>query len=296
MIITGSQALVRCLGNVRNPVDIDMFATQQDAEYFVRHALRQGIEKVDDSREDQGKLVIFGTNGAIIEVDTLDNLTNHALHDVMKRDSKDGLHAPLDWLYFLKMSHRYKKDSPHFMKTMVDIHLMRAAGAQLPKDSEELMLMREKDTYTNNLPVLAVGKDDFFKKTEEFYQYDHDDIHRAVAVRDVPAYTLYMQDGAQVMTNREKFFAQSEETRLLGVLEESYVLALERSLIPHSFIPDPRQAFNMALSKVCTSITGGWFREYSWENYFKVQQMYSLEFVGKFKTALKDGKIAAFQR
>ena len=30
----------------------------------------------------------------------------------------------------------------------------------------------------------------------------------------------------------------------------------------------------MALEKVCTSITSGWFREYAWENYHRVVHMY----------------------
>jgi len=32
--------------------------------------------------------------------------------------------------------------------------------------------------------------------------------------------------------------------------------------------------FEMALMKVCTSITSGWFREYAWENYQKVLDLY----------------------
>ena len=31
----------------------------------------------------------------------------------------------------------------------------------------------------------------------------------------------------------------------------------------------------MALMKVCTSITSGWFREYAWENYDKVLDLYN---------------------
>lgn len=30
----------------------------------------------------------------------------------------------------------------------------------------------------------------------------------------------------------------------------------------------------MALEKVCTSITSGWFREYAYENYYEVVAMY----------------------
>ena len=103
----------------------------------------------------------------------------------------------------------------------------------------------------------------------------------------VPAYTKYMKDGAQVMTSKDKFFAANEFVRLLGVYEESCVLALERSQIPHDFKPSPRYSFELALMKVCTSITSGWFREYAWENYDKVLDLYNElgedDYVQRFK-------------
>lgn len=296
MIITGSQALIRALGPIRKPIDIDMFATEHEALRFIRVQLGQGVKGRDESQIEDNKLILFGDKGAIVEVELISDALNKEIYDCMKHSSKDGLHASLDWLYFLKMSHRYKKDSKHFMKTMLDIHTMRQAGAKFPEVTYELFKRREKATYKNKLPSLNVVKEDFFKKTEDFYVYDHDTIHEAVAVDEVPAYTKYMGSGAQVMTSSEKFFSISERERLLGVIEESYVLALERSLIPNDFKPDPKKAFDMALEKVSTSITGGWFREYSWENYFKVQSMYNGNYVDKFHAANKAGKIKPFQR
>jgi hypothetical protein len=57
-------------------------------------------------------------------------------------------------------------------------------------------------------------------------------------------------------------------------MEETYVLALERSLIPFPGKMQPRDAFKLALQKVCTSITSGWFREYAWNNYRKALESY----------------------
>ena len=45
------------------------------------------------------------------------------------------------------------------------------------------------------------------------------------------------------------------------------VLTIERSLVPYPGKKTPEQAYLMALEKVCTSITSGWFREFVWENY-----------------------------
>lgn len=295
MLIVGSHALIRAIGPVRRPVDVDMFATAGEARSFMEKQMNQGIAKEDNPSET--KLILHGERGGIIEVDLISDPINLMIHDAMKRDFFcDGLHASLNWQYFLKMSHRFKKNSKHFMKTMQDINLMRSVGVQMPVDSEDLFKLREKATYDYGHPNLMVGKEDFFKKEETFYEYDHDDIHKAVAVEDVPAYTHYMKDGAQVMTSREKFDKCLPHVKLLGVLEESYVLALERSLIPFDFKPDPRMAFNRALEGVCTNITSGWFREFAWDNYFTVQKVYSPTYVLDFKEALKAGKIKEFQR
>lgn len=177
-------------------------------------------------------------------------------------------------LYAIKMSHRYKKNSPHFLKTMRDIQAMRAHGCEITEDLQEFYALRQKESYTYNHPKLDVTSKEFFAGDGVNYIYQHDSIHEAIAIESVPAYTYYMKDGSEVMTSREKFFACSDHTRLLGVYEESCVLALERSQIPYEFKPDPRKSFETALMKVCTSITSGYFREYAWENYDKVLDMY----------------------
>lgn len=89
------------------------------------------------------------------------------------------------------------------------------------------------------------------------------------------------------------FFAQPENIRLLGVLEESYVLAIERAIVPHN--TPPKKAFNIALSKVASSITSGWFREYAWENYDAVQALYSDDYVKRFQKAVENGIVRPYE-
>lgn len=193
--------------------------------------------------------------------------------------------APLEVLLFLKLSHRYRRNSPHFLKTMRDIQFLRKAGVTIGSELEELMPLREKETYTYAHPKLDVSKSAFFDGDGVPYIYDHDSIHLTQALESEwdsysckkrPAYTYYMKDGSEVMTSKQKFFSVDEKIRLYGVYEESCVLALERSQIP---FPEasPRKSFEYALMKVCTSITSGWFREFAWENYDKVLDIYEKE-------------------
>ena len=204
-------------------------------------------------------------------------------------------------LLLIKLSHRYKRNSPHFMKTMKDIQFLRevtghGAGTNwMEGDILEFFKLRESESYDYAHPKLNVSSKDFFTGDGVQYVFEHDSIHLAVALtfsskgdiwRYVPAYTFYMKDGSEVMTSKEKFMSVPEQVRLYGVYEESCVLALERSQIPHAKVhwgplhrpedgPTARWSFEMALMKVCTSITSGWFREYAWENYDKVLDLYN---------------------
>ena len=186
-------------------------------------------------------------------------------------------------LYWLKMSHRFKKNTPHFEKTWYDIQDIR----NLPyRTAPQLMFnnppawykRRESETLAYNHPNLAKGqtKDAFFAGDGVQYFYDHDWLHNVVAGmfnETVPAYRLYLKDGEEVACDRGKFEDLLHTEKIRGVVEEALVLALERSQIPARLDPnfrkdiDPGWSFKYALQKVCTSITSGWFREFSWENY-----------------------------
>ena len=198
--------------------------------------------------------------------------------------------ASLDACLALKLSHRYLRNSPHFLKTMEDIWLLRRLGVTVPDSYQRWFKAREKETYNYTHPNLNQSKKNFFDASVK-YVYDHDAVHRAVAVECHPAYTFYKDDAAEVKCSKEKFFALPEEVRLNGVLEEAYVLAIERSIVPHPGVMTPRKAFEMALMKVCTSITSGWFRNFAWENYYKVLELYSDAYVTKFQSAVAAGEV-----
>ncbi len=308
MLLIGSHALiehVRPLGIElgRRPRDIDVIATFDELTKLT-FMLKQhvGIESIPLS---PNKTVLKCFDGRIIEVELAwpDSPARGLLDRHECRSQR--LHAPrllpvsmhfasLDELYTLKMSHRYLKDSPHFMKTRSDILRMRTLGAKIFDPS--WLKAREDETYWYKHPKLNVMKKDFFTGDGVHYVYDHDDIHKAVAhVRidsvPTPAYTLYMKDGEEVKSDRRKFFDHDESVRLFGVLEEAQVLALERSQIPFRGKVSPRRSFDMALRKVCTSITSGWFREFGWESFDRVEAMYEEDYVDRFWKSVDDGRV-----
>lgn len=285
MILIGSRALeilVRRMGKdfYRPCVDLDYLCTEAEWEEQAEFFKGEGLVKLVERNGNKGHVEMVA--GAHIEYDiaqpgdsteALMKYCENLGNDLITTYPGDRI-APLEVLYLLKMSHRYKKNSPHFFKTMNDIHYMRSLGASIPAELEDVFKLREKETYDYSHPNLDVKSRDFFKGDEVPYVYDHDTIHEAVAILGVPAYKSYMKDDSEVMTSKEKFFEQENHIRLLGVYEESCVLALERSQIPFNFEVPARQSFVIALSKVCTSITSGYFREYAYESFHVVMKFY----------------------
>jgi hypothetical protein len=253
--------------------DFDVIATDEEIQSHIGwHRARGEVQHAVPAAGGQKYVAIIDDVHWEFEIAWSDS-TGRALLDLVAQDPKtrtdcSGFEIPsLDVLYVLKLSHRYLKDSPHFLKTMRDIQALRTAGAKVPDAYREWLRAREKATYTYGHPSLNVAKADFFRGDGVQYVYDHDSIHRAMAHLDRPAYTFFQKDGAEVACDRAKFEAAPLATRIYSVVEESYVLALERSQIPFRARIDPTWSFHKALEKVCTSITSGWWREFAWEHY-----------------------------
>lgn len=275
MLIIGSTAFPEAIRPANKETDLDVMMMADECQRVVLEWTKlykdMTIEKATDDY-----MHIKNAYG-YIDVEIYIGHSNNSTEQLIKywHAEHDNITAPLDVLYAIKMSHRYLRNSPHFIKTHRDIMLMRKMGANMDDPVlYEIFKLREKETYNYKHPVLDQAKASFFSGDGVDYTYDHDTIHEAIKIGDKPAYMNYIVDGADVMTSKEKFFAQPEEIKLLGVYEETCVLALERSQIPNNFEIDPRSSFVTALIKVCTSITSGWFREYAWENFDTIITMY----------------------
>lgn len=301
MILIGSRALFAINPAIlgRPMLDYDFISTEEEAKKFIS-------KKCDNHKiYDQGKKII-AEGPTPFEFEILERSPTARMFKELVDAEQHSIACSAPWfesewkcpslnlLFTLKSSHRYLKNSPHFWKNAMDYHRMKICGAFVEDTHKDFLRTREKETYTYNHPKLNVKKKDFFKDDNIQYIYDHDSIHEAVKHLDKPAYRYYMKDGEEVQTSKSKFFEVDEIIRLYGVLEESYVLALERSQIPFEGI-DPKKSFLMALSKVCTSITSGWFREFAYENIFSVLKMYNPNYVERFNSALEAGIVKSFE-
>jgi hypothetical protein len=305
MLIIGSLALRHNkVALTRDTSDIDVIMRPSELSKF---KLQYANRIVTEQKTKNGiALFISGIKPVDIEI-ALPGSTGEQLLEIIESNNllatlgeceyfdNDVYYASNDLVYTLKMSHRYLRNSPSFNKTMDDIHALRALGCSIPGSISNWYKDRVKATYDYKHPSLKRSKENFFKNDGVNYIYDHDSIHEAVAIDDRPAFELVREEGADIFCSKEKFFSMPIEVQLSTVLEEAYVLALERSLIPYDFTPDPKAAFLIALEKICTSIASGWWREFAWENYNKLVSLYDDgEYVYCFNDALKNGLIRPY--
>lgn len=283
MLTIGSNALVK-LGLVdRTPKDSDYICNQRQYDQWIENN-KSKIVLIEDKKYSH---TVFACGFRPQEFEIVENRPSSSLIADYVRNNN---FADKDFLYCLKMSHRYLRNSPHFEKTRSDILTLRAAGATIPDNLKEWYKSRQAETYDYKHPSLKQGKTDFF--ADKFYVYDHDTIHEAIALYGKPAYTRMKPDQDIVECSKDLFNQMDEKYRLATVYEEACVLALERHQIPNNFRHEPSQSFKIALQKCCTSIASGWWREYAWENYHLVLDLYSRcginNYVDRFNIGLQN--------
>lgn len=269
-----------------SPNDIDLIATFDDFKFWL--AKQENVQSYYPI-EDGKKFVVRFFDKPITEVEIAFEGTSAAeLFNVVSGTEQNGFIVPdLDWLFTIKSSHKFKKNSPHFEKTLKDYHLMKyKLGAKIANDA--WFKMREKETYNYFHPSLTnQTKESFF--SDNFYVYDHDSIHESQKYLDMPAYKYYAADNDTIKSDKEKFFKCSHQVRLYGAIEEISTLALERSVIPYHDKISLKESWKIAFCKALSSITSGFFREWCYEHAYEILDSYPKDYYEKFKKALESG-------
>lgn len=286
----------------REPKDIDLIMTVEEFERVMASE-----NSWSEARPTSPSTYMFRRGEVIFDVEiAFPGSTGEELIDYVTREHHDQLEfrrwwipmhgvstavvASPDVVLALKLSHRYKA-SPHFKKTMQDIKFLRSSlSASVPETLQDWLNRREKETLAyHKHPNLNQKSSGFFTDNVP-YVYVHDTIHLAMARPGLrPAYMEFQKDGAEVRVDRDKWLLMTDARRLDSVLEEAYVLALERHQIPNNFRPDRSASFLRALEKICTTISSGWWRGYAWEHYDDAVDAYDSAYVDRFKDALASG-------
>lgn len=283
----------------RNSRDIDFISSKNDAINFIQNFFD------DFNLEEKLNKIHAKNNFFHVEAELNENETSKEFISLVKNDSEtqmgnvfdsEFLIPSLGVLLGLKLTHRFKRSSPHFLKTMRDIQLLRSLNVKVPNSEswKNWFLKREKETLNYEHPNLNMNKKQFFKTPNVTYKYDHDSIHIAIKRGEKPAYEYFKPNSNEVFCSKEMFFNCDYQTQLNAVIEESTVLALERCIIPSNYTARPMFGYQTALKNICTGTTSGWFREFAWENYDNAIAQYDENYVDKFKEALNNNIIKPF--
>jgi hypothetical protein len=281
-LIIGSYAL-----GIRLAKDIDVICYKQD--------IQVETTKGDDY------VCSFEYKGRKIECLLADKQESLQVMLEVLENSSYGNIANYDILFALKAGHIIY---PHrqFEKHMLDFSILK----QLVADKDQynhyyidyLTKLHRKSTEERigkqRLPkLIGVSKEQFFDDNVKKY-VEHDSIHYMVAHKEHPMYWYMQHDHSKVECHKELWDNFTFEDKIHCVMEECYVIALERHIIPT--IKGDRiglnyhEAFKWALMRVCTTLTSGWFRLFAIDHYFNVLNNYNKEYYKLLK--LSDGTLA----
>jgi hypothetical protein len=289
MIIIGSKALNYHIKGYSTPKDWDFIGTEKDIlAYCYNNAINVEKKKYTNLTLYIGK----DTDGKVYEFEVAED--NRSSVDYLKvMGDMEGrlIYASLEMLFSLKKSHI--NCAINFDKHIKEYHLLKdLLGEDTLKDITAKRYKETKERLKVKLPKLNQSVQEFVTESQSIVKriYDHDDIHRIVAHNDKPAYFKIQPDTTRVWCSEDMWNGLSEQEKIEMVLEESYVISLERKLIPMLFqggaVYTTEKAFKWALMRICTTLASGYFRQFAVDNYYKIIANYNTYFVDRILDAI----------
>lgn len=291
MLLIGSKALKHWISTSRPGFDFDFIATQAEFDDLLnknssnithhksnydgaKHALRISGSPVEVELSAPG-----GSNLMLMALNT--GPTSSAFGcDVQIADpavllviKKSHLNLPINWWKHILDYHKLKALNP----VMTDAH------------NEAWKLRRiESETRWGKMPKpnLKMSNEEFFGKSQKVVNrtFVHDDLHFSTCFYERPLYERLKIDQSLAWCEKHLFEALSHEDKIKAVQEEAFSIALERKVIPamnegRNFSPE--LAFRFAVERIGTTLTSGWFREFTQENAIEIVN-HKVDYVGKF--------------
>jgi hypothetical protein len=291
-VIIGSRAMRIHMPKCRQPVDWDVVCTSDSALTWLQH-----IQKPQDislttftliNTFDYKLKVRYEDENYEFEIVVNDVQSGY---DILMESNVGCIFletghpvkvATLDMLEAIKTSHIYR--SHYFIKHITDLHAIRdrlskVAEEPFKRDDVYEIFMLKRRRQTNEKHGIPGGKVNLNMTNDEFLEGEHnllvekmikhDDIHKLVMMNDVPMYTLIKINDESAMCSQDLWNKLTQNQRLDNIREEAMTLAMERYLLP-GFIKIGQDAYTLALTRICTNITKGWYRQFAVDHYPQV--------------------------
>jgi hypothetical protein len=304
MIIVGSKALKYYFPNIQREIkDVDVIGTQSDINYLC-NALQpekvRNTEHITTLINIQNKFGIWDTNNVeILNADASQSLRRYIDYDTKSGNLGSGIrYASLEVIFSLKKSHIHFPIK--FDKHIKDYCLLYDYLNGKDKLSDITKLnFKETESRVGKLrtPSLNKSTKEFFGQSNGYVEtfFIHDDIHRVMAHYDKPLYERMQKDLSLAKCEKDMWETFTFEEKCKCVLEEAYVIALERKILPSIFggkaWVNSEESLNWSLMRVCTTLCSGWFRDFATNNYLKIKEYINQNYVDKFLEAYQNGQI-----
>jgi hypothetical protein len=300
MLIVGSKALKHHFPNINREVnDIDIIGNDKDIKYLINSLSPKKVKSTEYVTTLIGinKNDVFDkSNVEILNYDRSESLRKY----VDYTNQYNGLcYAPLEVIYSLKKSHIHFPIK--FNKHINDYCLLNDYFGGIDK-LEEITKLNFKETEIRigklKTPSLNKSVKEFFKQSDGYVKsyFIHDDIHLAVSHYDRPLYENMQNSLTMVKCDKNLWETFTFEDKCKCVLEEAYVISLERKILPFLFgggnYYTSEEAFNWALMRICTTLCSGWFRSFATDNYQHIKNVKNNNYAEDFLQKYNDGNIS----
>lgn len=280
--------------------DVDVIANEEELEFLISSLDPENVvyntKWIASLKNIRNRHYPFDKNNVEVMISNV----SESLRMYLKYEMADtGLHiASPEVLFSLKKSHIHFPIK--FDKHIKDYCFLYDHFSGVDKLSYITQInFKETEERVGQLktPSLMKSTNKFFGQSKNYVKswFIHDDIHRVMSHYDKPLYENMQTDSSSAWCKKDMWELFTFEDKCKCVLEEVYVIALERKIIPMLFgggkIYTSKEAFNWAFMRVCTTLCSGWFREFATNNYFRILEFFNKEYVEKFLLSYQDGNI-----
>ncbi|CAB4415830.1 unnamed protein product [Rhizophagus irregularis] len=181
--------------------------------------------------------------------------------------------APLKILEALKTSQIYWPADFH--KNISDLHFpQRDELIELILETrikETEIIQGKPDAYIN----LNMSNNDFLEYEDNLFVQkciSHEDLYELVKYGDHPIYQGLRDGQSKALIKKSLFEKLDYQTKINCIKEVAMVIALERYLIP-MISKDQENSYKLALVRICTKLTKGWFHQFAIDNYPRLSNL-----------------------
>jgi hypothetical protein len=173
----------------------------------------------------------------------------------------------------IKRSHLWRD---HFFEKHITQYHQHLKKHRDPRDDQFI-----KDRAKATKEMIRYAQPSLLKSNEEFFddavdkKFDHDWLHELAAFGDHPIYLDMKRDTSLAWCEKDLWDQFPQEKKLQCVAEETTVIAIERFLVPNNWKYSLFGAYYKALTKVCTTLSSGWFRDFAIDNHPEVMALFN---------------------